>query len=290
MKTVCVLGTGIMGAGVVRRLQDCGFSIQIYNRTLENAQALVGKKTRVCATPAAAAAGCSLIVSFLSDDDAARNVWFGPDGVTSAALVSNAVCLESSTLSAAFIDQWGRAIEAVGARPIDCPVTGSKGGARNGTLTLFVGAERDSCGQFNDYVTAISSQQFWFGNFGDGMKFKLLYNALGGTILVALAEAIRCGLSAGIQKDTLLEALGTNVNGWSTAVARSKGSAMISGDHNTVDCKLSTLSKDLSYALQLSGTLHLEAPLTLAAAYIFANAALHSADLDMSAVINVAPE
>ena len=87
----------------------------------------------------------------------------------------------------------------------------------------------------------------------------------------------------GLDLERTLAVLADNENGWSAAVARSRGQALIERQHGDVKCALDVLLKDLSYALgaDAGGSF----PVLHAALRAFERAsAAGLGELDMSAV------
>ena len=74
---VALLGLGLMGSGMARRLLGAGFPLTIYNRTADKAASLVAEGARLAASPRDAAAGAEFVVSMVADDTASRGVWLG---------------------------------------------------------------------------------------------------------------------------------------------------------------------------------------------------------------------
>jgi len=46
MKNVSVIGAGVLGSALVRRLLRCGFDVQVYNRTKQKLKELIGEGAR----------------------------------------------------------------------------------------------------------------------------------------------------------------------------------------------------------------------------------------------------
>jgi 3-hydroxyisobutyrate dehydrogenase len=245
---VAYLGIGIMGEGMVRNLQKHGFTLRLYNRTLQKAQVLANKTTTAHATPADAARGADVIIACVLDDEASRLVWFGETGAVQTAK-SETICIEMSTLSAPYADRWSEEIKKKALHAIDCPVTGSKKGAQEATLSLFLGGNVKDIAKVQPIFSAISTQQFYFGAHGSGSRFKLMYNLLGGSILVALAEAIGFAEKLGLDKQQVLSVLSESDQSWSSAAARSKGAQLVTRNHSDISVTLDIIRKDVSYAL-----------------------------------------
>src|SRR5262245_12596926 len=122
---VAFLGLGTMGGGMARRLAATGFSVAVWNRTPEKAQALASIGARVADSPEDAAAGAEVVISMVADDPASLGVWCGPHGALGR-IEKGALVIESSTISPPWaIELAGRAA-AHGCEFLDAPVTGSR--------------------------------------------------------------------------------------------------------------------------------------------------------------------
>ena len=80
MARIAFIGLGRMGAGMAARLLAAGHEIVVHNRTSERGDALLAAGARWGNTPAEAAADADAVFVMVSDDDASRAVWLGPDG------------------------------------------------------------------------------------------------------------------------------------------------------------------------------------------------------------------
>lgn len=279
---VAILGAGIMGQAIIKRLIEKKIELQLYNRTMEQVIKYQSENTTICTSPKEAARNSDIIISFISDDEASRKVWFGPEGAVNGAK-KGAVCLECSTLSYRYIKEWSDKLQEHYLHPIDCPVTGSKDGAETGTLTLFIGGKETHISQIRPFLELISTQIYNMGGVGNGCKFKLVYNMLSGTILGAFSEAVGLGKAFGLNLPQIISIL--SENGWSTLVGRGKGEQILLNHHQDVACKLKTLLKDMEYSLYESAILNQSCPIASTTVEMYGQAVENDfGDLDISAI------
>lgn len=81
MARIAFIGLGRMGSGMARRLLAAGHELVVANRTAAAAEPLVAAGARFAASPRQAAQGADAVFVMVSDDEASRAVWLGPDGV-----------------------------------------------------------------------------------------------------------------------------------------------------------------------------------------------------------------
>ena len=74
---VAVLGTGTMGAGMVRSLRRAGIPVRVWNRDGGKARALADVGAEAFDSPSAAVAGAEVVITMLSDADALKLSWPG---------------------------------------------------------------------------------------------------------------------------------------------------------------------------------------------------------------------
>jgi 3-hydroxyisobutyrate dehydrogenase len=247
MTKIAVLGVGIMGAGIASNLLKAGHAVTVWNRTPARAQPLAEKGALVAATPAEAARDAEIVFSVVGDDAASRAVWLGPAGAL-AAMPAGAVAVECSTLSVGWIHELSEVASARAVRFMDAPMGGSKAAAEGATLTLMVGAESAVLDSVRPVLVQISSSQIHFGPPGAGTTYKLINNMLGSIHMTALAEALAFAEKAGLQQDTVVQALTTGVS--SSPIVKNKIGRMLSRQYDAPDFATRWMFKDINYAIQ----------------------------------------
>src|SRR5690606_37219304 len=79
MKTqIALLGCGLMGSPMSRRLLAASFPLTVWNRTRAKAEALAADGARVADTPAAAVAEADLVIAMLEHGGVVSEVLFSP--------------------------------------------------------------------------------------------------------------------------------------------------------------------------------------------------------------------
>ena len=78
-RRIALLGTGIMGGHMARRLAQAGFSVAVWNRTLAKAEKLREFGIRLTASPSAACADADVAIVMLSNGPVVEEVLFSED-------------------------------------------------------------------------------------------------------------------------------------------------------------------------------------------------------------------
>jgi 3-hydroxyisobutyrate dehydrogenase len=269
MQRVAILGLGIMGGGMAANWLAKGFEVSVWNRTAAKAQALAGKGAKLAASPRDAAQGADFIFAMVSDDDASRSVWLGPNGALAGAK-SGAIGVESSTLTPDWIRELGGHAHAKGCGFLDAPVGGSRPAADAGELRFFVGGEPQTYEAARPALAAVGSRMDLLGPLGAGATWKLINNQLGAGQIAALAEALEVARKAGFKDEQISELI---LGGPAASpMIKLKLARMLAEDFEPADFALNLMLKDARYAAALAQSLGAPAGMIEGAVKAFARA------------------
>jgi 3-hydroxyisobutyrate dehydrogenase-like beta-hydroxyacid dehydrogenase len=205
MPKVAVVGLGRMGGAMARRFADAGRELVLWNRDRSKAEAVANDTgAEIADTAAAAAAGAGLVVSSLADDIALRDVYLGDQGVATG-IRSGSIAIDTSTVDPETSLEIGEAVDAKGARFIDCPVSGSVSTVESGALTIMAGGDADVIAEVEPLLASISKQVIHVGDRGAGAACKLAVNGLVHGLNVALSEALVLAEKAGVKREKAYE-------------------------------------------------------------------------------------
>jgi 3-hydroxyisobutyrate dehydrogenase len=279
---VAVLGLGIMGGGIARNLLRKGFPVVVWNRSPVRAESFRASGADVAESPAAAAAEADVVIDVVSDVGASRETWTGPKGAL-AAMREGTIAVECATLSAAWIRELAQNAHRHGMAFLDCPMTGSKTAAEQGSLTLLVGAKPDDLEKARPALEAFSSRIFLFGPPPSGTIYKLVNNLLLASQVISMAEGLALAERAGLDAQTVTDAVQAGL--MASPVVKAKLPFLLKKDFSETQFSLKWMLKDLGYALELADELGIEVPATAAVQRLYEQAAVRGwGDLDYSAV------
>lgn len=202
-----------MGRAMILRLLKAGHRISAYNRSASKAQVVIDAGARLAKTPAEAVEGADVVFSSVTNDDASRAVWTGPEGILGGTLAPNTLVAECSTLSHDWVMELSRIVAAKGLRYVDCPVAGRPDAAEAGELRVYIGGSKDDLEELRPYIEPFAKKIFHFGPVGAGTAYKLIYNLLGVVQVASVAEAMLQCEAAGIDLNTAAEAFALGYTG-----------------------------------------------------------------------------
>lgn len=279
---IAVLGCGLMGQPMARRLLQAGHTVTVWNRTRSKAEALAGDGAEVADTPAAAVARADVVITMLDNGEVVRQVVFGPSGPGgSAADAMHPGCLfiDMGSILPAQAQAHAHDLATRGVRALDAPVSGGTLGAQAGTLAIMVGG---AVADFDAAVPVLSAlgRPVHVGPTGSGQLAKLANQMIVGITIGAVAEALLLVERGGADPAKVREALRGGFA--ESRILEVHGQRMVEGDF-TKRGSLAIQLKDLRNALHTAGEMAFDAPITEALAGLYADAADHGmADLDQS--------
>jgi 2-hydroxy-3-oxopropionate reductase len=186
-RAIAFLGTGLMGAPMVRRLLDAGFAVTAWNRDIAKAEALRADGADVAETPASAVQGASVVFTMLTDGNAVGDVLFS-QGVAQA-LAPGAVVIDCSSITPEAARDHAQRLGERGIRHLDAPVSGGVVGASAGTLAIMAGGSADVVDALSDVFSALGRVTH-VGPSGTGQLAKLGNQQIVAITIGAVAEAM----------------------------------------------------------------------------------------------------
>lgn len=280
-RSVTVLGTGMMGAGMVRSLLRAGLSVTVWNRSPDKAQPLERDGATVAASATSAVAGADVVLTMLFDADATDEVM----RTALPAMSADAVWLQCGTVGLSGATQLAELAEAHQIGYLDAPVLGTRQPAENGKLIALVGGPERLRAAVEPVLDAISARVVWVGpNPGDGHRLKLVANSWVLSVTSATAQAIGFARGLGLDPQLFLDAIAGGP--LDSGYAQAKGKAMIEGDFAPAFA-LAGAHKDATLIAEAMGEAKTDATLMRALGELFGRAAANGhGDADMSAVLH----
>ena len=189
VRSVAVLGTGIMGAPMARNIARSGLETRAWNRTREKAEPLANDGITVAESAAAAVEGGDAVATMLADADAVRAVMTEDVGALPA-LPDDAVWCQMSTIGIEGTEEMIGLAADRGVQFVDAPVVGTKQPAESGELIVLASGPDDDLDRCEPIFEAVGSRTVRLGEAGGGTRMKLVVNGWLLGLVGALAETV----------------------------------------------------------------------------------------------------
>lgn len=270
-----VLGLGIIGSRVARRLQDAGFPLAVWNRTRKNLEGLPQPED----TPADVAAKAGILQVFVSDDQALIDTVRPLVPV----LGPHHVVLCHATVSPRIVRELAAEVSGKGAALLDMPFTGSRDAAAQGQITYYASGAPEALQRALPVLESSAKAVIPLGKIGRASAVKIATNIMAAAAAVSLAEAVNLLRTNGIDPSILQDVLATNAA--RSGITDLKLPGILSGDF-APRFAVRNMRKDLRLARQL--TTDDQGALTTAMLGLYDRACNEGlGDEDFSAVVKV---
>lgn len=243
--SIAILGLGIMGTGMARRLLAANFPLAVYNRNREKSVPFGTDGAFVASSPREAASRAQIVLSMVSDDSASRNVWLGENGALTGA-TANSLLIESSTLSVGWIQELAAKAAERQCQFLDAPVTGTKPHAESGQLLFLVGGSADALDAARSVFSVLGRDVVHLGPTGSGALMKLVNNFLCGVQAASFGEAMSLVDAGGLDRAKAISILNGGAPG--SGILKRIADRMAANDFSPTFA-LRWMAKDVTYAL-----------------------------------------
>ena len=233
-----------MGEPMAANLARAGFAVQSYDAT--------GKGNRKSVREAAS--GADALVTMLPNGEVVREV------VLEAlpALKPGAVVIDMSSSDPVGTRALASALSPKNVELVDAPVSGAVGKAKDGTLALMIGGEKDVVQRVEPVLRAMGKELFHCGPLGAGHAVKALNNYLGAAGTIAGFEALLVAKAFGLEPQPMIDAINAST-GKNSTTERKIPQQILTGAFGS-GFKLALMAKDVGIAAGLASDLGLETP------------------------------
>ncbi|MGH8665804.1 MAG: NAD(P)-dependent oxidoreductase [Burkholderiales bacterium] len=199
---VGVIGLGVIGKPIAERILGAGHPLAVHDIRPEPLVELGRWGAVVCATPAQVAERSDLVISLVVDETQTHEVLFGAHGIVQSVRPGTVIAI-GSTLGPLPLRRMGSALHGHGCDTIDMPISGGYIAAREGKLSLMVGATPPVLERALPVLRAFANVVIHAGDIGAGQAAKLAHQLVLTINAMALLEGLSLGAAAGVDPAVL---------------------------------------------------------------------------------------
>ena len=194
------IGYGAMARLMGANLRRAGYSVVAFAPS-------GGKdETEMLPTPRAIAEAADVIILCVPNDAAENQSLNGENGML-AGISAGKLVLDTSTVS----PEQALALAKTGAEHgfivLEAPMSGSTPEAEKGELVMLAGGDAETLERAKPILDVIGKLTIHAGPVGSAARLKLVINGIMGATLNVVAEGVSFGLSAGLDREVLFDAL-----------------------------------------------------------------------------------
>ena len=256
--SVALIGTGLLGEAIGRRLLEQGVTLHVWNRTPSRCQSLLDAGAHHLETLASAKQASDVIITVLRD---------GPTTARSIAALGDLTgqsIIPMGTMGIVEIRRLAEQTNKQGGQLLESPVLGSRPQALAGTLLLMAGGEPSLFERHQPLLRYLSERPRLVGPVGSGAACKLGLNQLIASLTHAFSLSLRLIQQAEVPVETFMDILRPSALYAPTFDKKLK--RMLDADYDDPNFSTSLLRKDVLLFLEeaLAADLHAEGLSSLA--------------------------
>ena len=272
---VAVLGIGMMGLPIARRLCEAGCEVSAWNRSRAKAERLLPFGAGVTDAPADAVAQADVVITLLEDGQVVEDVLFNQG--TIKGLRPGTLVVDMSSIQPRQARDHAARLSAMGVGHLDAPVSGGTVGAEQGQLAIMVGGKPADFERVRPLLELLGRPTH-VGPTGAGQLAKLANQMIVGITIGAVAEALLLCEKGGADMARVKDAI---TGGFADSrILQVHGQRMVDRDF-AARARMTVQLKDLNNALGTASELGFDAPITQLFAQLYDDGIAHGfADLD----------
>ncbi|MGX6961816.1 NAD(P)-dependent oxidoreductase [Vagococcus xieshaowenii] len=201
------IGTGVMGASIVKHLMNAGHELIVYNRTKSKTDKLVSLGATWADTPKEVAEMSSLVFSMVGYPQDVEEIYYGESGVF-ATDVTGKILIDMTTSTPTLAQRIAQTAKERGAYSLDAPVSGGDLGAKNGTLTIMVGGEEDVYQQIQPIFELFAKTINLQGTAGKGQHTKMANQIMIAGTMTGMTELLVYAKAADLDLEKVIATVG----------------------------------------------------------------------------------
>ena len=274
---IALLGIGLMGYPMGRRLRDAGYTLHAWNRTLTKAQRLATAGAIVHANATEAVRDADIVITMLDDGAVVNKVLFELGAAN--AMKPGTLLIDMSSIRPAEARDHAARLSELHIAYMDAPVSGGTIGAESGTLAIMAGGKATSF-EMALPVLGVFGRPTHVGPIGAGQLAKLANQMIVGATIGIVAEALLLCERGGANMAKVKEAV---TGGFADSrILQVHGQRMVERDFAPRG-RMSIQLKDLRNALATASEVGFDAPITALFEQLYAEGIDHGlADLDQA--------
>lgn len=262
-----VIGLGIMGSAMAANLVKAGFEVFGYDPVAASRQRLKKAGGHACKSAGDVAQHATQLLLSLPSEAALDQVC----AELLATGLKGLIAAETSTLPEVCKGRNKNALAKHRITLLDCPLSGTGAQALTRDLAVYASGNAKAIRAMHGVFEGFARARYDVGEFGNGMRMKLVANLLVAIHNVSSAEAILMGARAGLDPATIVKVVADGAGG--SRMLQVRGPMMVDRSWEDATMKVSTWQKDMALIQALLQATDTPAPLFAATQPIY-NAAM----------------
>jgi len=201
---ISVIGAGLMGGAIARKLFEHKNDVIAYNRTKEKLEPLKSIGIKIAETPAEAVENSEVVILMLADANAINSVMINENVLEK---VKGKVVIQMGTILPEESKSFQKIFTENMAEYFEAPVLGSIPQILNENLIVLVGSSKDQFEKHKHIFSAFSKEIYHIGEIGQAAAIKLAFNNLIAALIPAFSLSFGIVKKSGVNPEIFMEIL-----------------------------------------------------------------------------------
>ena len=212
MRKIGFIGVGIMGRSMVRNLMKAGYEVHIYARTKAKVEDVISEGAVFHDSIADCVKDRDAVITIVGFPQDVEEVYFDSGNILDSASPGTYL-IDMTTTSPMLAEKICEEGTKRGFHVLDAPVTGGDTGAKEGTLSILVGGERQDYEACRPLFEAMGTNINYEGKAGSGQHCKLANQIMIAGTLSGVCEALTYAKEKGLDPDTFIKSVAAGAAG-----------------------------------------------------------------------------
>lgn len=252
------IGLGIMGKPMAKNLINAGYDLTVYDIFPDPIDELVEAGATGAASCAEVASATDVVITMVQDGPQAKQAILGEGGIIEGASEGDLV-VDMSSIAPGVSQELGAGLAEKNINFLDAPVSGGEPFAISGDLAIMVGGGADDFERAKPLFNVVGKSAVLCGAHGAGNVTKLANQIVVGANIHGLAEALVLATAAGVNPQTVFEAIQGGLAG--SNVMNAKAPMMISRNFDP-GFRIELHYKDINNAMETARALNVPLQVT----------------------------
>ena len=209
------VGTGVMGKSMCAHLIDAGHNVSVYNRTKGKALDLINKGAKWCSNPMEVAQNSDIIFTIVGFPNDVEEVYLGEKGILKG-VKDGDIIVDMTTSEPSLAQKIYEEAKKRGVSSVDAPVSGGDVGAKNATLAIMSGGDKETYDKVYPLFELMGKNIAYMGKAGAGQHTKMSNQILIASTMIGVVESLLYAYKAGNGLNEVINVIGKGAAGcWS---------------------------------------------------------------------------
>lgn len=206
MKKIAFIGVGVMGKFMVSNLLKNGFEVSIYARNKAKVEDSIKEGAIFCETIKECVQNKDAIITIVGYPKDVEEVYLSQEGIINSAS-QNSYLIDMTTTTPTLSVKIHEEAKKKNLKALDAPVSGGDIGAKNATLSIMVGGEKEDFEACKKLFESMGKTIVYAGVAGSGQHTKMANQIAIAGVMAGVSEAIAYGKKMGLDIPTMLASI-----------------------------------------------------------------------------------